>query len=135
MNRLDRVVPIRQALWIEDTDLAPNRDFRDGQAWSFSLKRAEGAGTGTIPATTLRSLLDRQGWNRVDLLKIDIEGGEAPLVRDPDTLAVIAERVTVLCMEVHPEAISREEVRQALTSLGMSVAPSGETLIAWHPPK
>ena len=45
----------------------------------------------------LNELLDRHGFNTVDLLKMDIEGSELALFEHPDWLP----RIGRICMEVH----------------------------------
>ena len=131
-NRLENVHPVQAALWTGDGFLAPDRTFRDGKAWSFAVKPPEAGEAAQIAAITLDTLLERHGWDRVDLLKIDIEGAEAHLVRHRATLESMTRRAAFVCMEVHGEVISYEEVRRAFDSFGMRCATSGETLIAWR---
>ena len=132
-NGLSEVRALRQALWTETTLLEPDWSFRGGQTWSFAVRPAAAAGEGAIPATTLAALLDAEGWDRVDLLKIDVEGAEAVLLRDPATLAVIRDRVDALCVEVHQERISRAEVERSLAGAGLRAVTARETLLAWRP--
>lgn len=131
INDLRSVVAIPKGLWTANVNLQPNRTFRDGEAWSFSLMAGAGSSSGNIPAVSLGALLDAHEWAHVDLLKIDIEGGEAPLLRDPETVRIIANRVSLLCMEVHPEVISIEEARRTLEAAGMTTFLGPETLVAW----
>lgn len=132
-NRLSNVTLVNEGLWTRDAVLAANRRFRDGEAWSFALAEATDPAEATLPVTSLSSLLARVGWREVDLLKIDIEGGEAALIRDPAFLQVLKERVRLVCMEVHEEVVGRAEVRRALASVGMRCLGGGETLVAWNP--
>lgn len=132
-NRLTDVTLVNEGLWTRDAVLSGNRRFRDGEAWSFALAEASDPAEATLPVTSLSSLLARVGWGEVDLLKIDIEGGEAALIRDPAFLQLLRERVRLVCMEVHEEAVSRAEVRRALASVGMRCVGGGETLFAWNP--
>lgn len=60
---------------------------------------AIGRGGITVEARTLETLLDELGWDRVDLLKIDIEGAELDVLRSP-ALA----RVRTIVGEIHDDA-------------------------------
>lgn len=130
LNNLADVTPVRNALWTHDASLSPDWSFRGGRSWSFAVK--EGGSGADIVGVRLDSILDDHGWPRADLLKIDIEGAEAHLIRHRETLATMAERATFVCIEVHGEMIGREEARAALASVGLRSATSGDTLFAWR---
>ena len=79
------------------------------QPWVSGL----GAGGITVEARTLESLLDELGWERVDLLKVDIEGAERDVLRSP-----ALDRVGMIVGEIHDD--------EALELLeGFEVAISG----------
>ncbi len=59
---------------------------------------------------TISDLLQKHGIASVDLLKMDIEGSEFALFRSPEWL----ERVSALCMEVHPDYGDPKEILAAL---------------------
>lgn len=131
-NALEHVVCLNAGIWTSDTHLAPDCSFRDRQSWSFALKEPSASDEGTIPVTSLDTLLSRAGWDRADLLKLDIEGGEARLMRDDAFLGAVQQRVGILCMEVHDERISLSDVQDALTAIGMTSLRSGGTLVGWR---
>jgi FkbM family methyltransferase len=58
----------------------------------------------TVPTLTLASLLARTGVDRVDLLKLDVEGAERLVLSDGAPL----ERVDALVGEVHPSLIGQD---------------------------
>lgn len=68
----------------------------------------------TVPAMSLRDLLDRTGTQRAELLKIDIEGSEPELLESDPPAIRRAERIVVEC---HGEE-SRRRCRAALTAAG-----------------
>lgn len=64
----------------------------------ISFGRAVDGNECEVPAVTIPSLLTQLGWDRVGLLKIDIEGYEGILLQhDADWLR----RVDALCIEIH----------------------------------
>jgi FkbM family methyltransferase len=48
-------------------------------ALEFSAIEPAGDSVGTIPSFGIEDLLDEVGWDTVDLVKLDIEGGEIPV--------------------------------------------------------
>ncbi len=97
------VIPLRAALWSEDTTLGlSNPDDRvDSYQYSPDASQEE------VDALALPSVLSRFGWSRIDVLKIDIEGAETAVFTDnPEWV----DRVGMYIIELHsPEA------RQAFT--------------------
>lgn len=68
---LDNVTPVNMALWNRDE---PVRFF---EAFAMSHgNRIGGEGGTTVQATTLDGFVERSGIERVDLIKLDIEGAE-----------------------------------------------------------
>lgn len=66
---------------------------------------------------TFPQLLERHGIERVDLLKIDIEGSEFSLFADPTWL----DRVGAVCMEIHQDHGDAADVLEALLRHGFEV--------------
>lgn len=87
-----------------------------GPQWERSIVRDQGK---EVPAITVCDALDMLGRGTVDLLKMDIEGGERLAFRNAgDWLP----RVRWMLLEVHGEHMSLESLRAAL-------APSGRNTI------
>lgn len=69
-----------------------------------------------IQEVSIESVLARFGLAEIDLLKLDIEGGEFELLRHPESLA----KVKRLVMEIHKGSTSAEMVSIKLRTLGFS---------------
>ena len=70
-----------------------------------------------VPVTTLPDLIRNLGWDRVDLLKVDIEGAEIPMLAEcPDELL---QRIAQMSVEFHDfNAVTpRSDVRKTLDRL------------------
>jgi hypothetical protein len=90
---------------------------------------------------SIADLLERHALARVDFMKIDIEGSEFDLFRDPTWL----ERVRALSMELHPQYGDARSIVQALVSRGFACvladanlavttdASHADFLYAWRP--
>jgi FkbM family methyltransferase len=80
---------------------------RAGETGNFGLGRAQNAAGGRtfeIPARTLDDVLDDDRVERVDLLKMDIEGGEASALAGLDR-RLTAGRVDRVLLEIHPHQL------------------------------
>jgi FkbM family methyltransferase len=101
--------------------LYPSRD-----SWESSLFPTQhGRHSITVPALTLRSLLDDVEVTRVGLLKIDIEGAEFDVLTSFDHWNY----VDAIVVEWHGDLIARsvEDVTEILRDFDLSVLPHGST--------
>jgi len=75
-----------------------------------------------VKAVRLDTLIRRFGLERVDLVKMDIEGAELPVLTDP---SLDLSRVENMVVEVHYRWGSREseEIMRALAAHGFKIAP------------
>lgn len=71
----------------------------------------EGSGDDVVQGISLNTLLGKLGWDRVDLMKMDIEGGEEAVV--PSATGVFV-RIRVLIIEIHNDRIDSAPVLAAL---------------------
>jgi FkbM family methyltransferase len=103
-ERYPKVVPLRAALWCDDTTLGlSNPDDRvDSYQYSPDAEQE------TVPALKMTSVLSRFDMPRADVLKIDIEGAEtAVFAKRPEWV----DRVGMFIIELHSA-----EARDAFTS-------------------
>jgi len=75
----------------------------------------------TVQTRTPRSILDEYGIQSVDVCKLDIEGGEYPLMCTGDT--VWLRSVAILIAEVHHEVIDGPAVISAMADAGLAHRP------------
>lgn len=94
------IIPIQAALW-NHTGSVMIHDPGEG-AWSFRAQaQADGDPVGageTIRAVTIESIMDEYGIDRINLLKMDIEGSEKEVLEHS---ASWIERVDTLVVELH----------------------------------
>lgn len=91
------ITPIEAALWNEDTfvEIANPLDNK----WSFRVQNSSRTSSSCVRAVTVASLMDKAGIDRVDILKLDIEGAEIELF-DAKCKEWI-DRVDVIVIELH----------------------------------
>lgn len=76
----NRVTLVNSGIWSSPLPLIIERGkFSDGREWSFQVRPAAIGEIADLTATTLDGLIERSGYEVVDILKIDIEGSEAEL--------------------------------------------------------
>jgi FkbM family methyltransferase len=127
INGCNDVVPLQMGVWHKKATLAAVTDFRDGESWSFSLK--PGDGTYVFPVDTPQAILHANGWNRTDVLKIDIEGSEFSLLRNVVSWGSVLDSVRIISLEVHEEVGSLFEISEILRQRGFLLEKHGELLI------
>lgn len=95
-----RCTVIQAAIWSHDGEIA----YGGTAAWALQVDAITDQAilsTRKAPALTVPTLLDRFGLDRVDFMKIDIEGAEAEIIQlGTQWLA----QVDILNLEVHPPA-------------------------------
>ncbi len=126
----DRVTLLRAAVWPASQHLALIRDRHAGAFDSVRVAAIDGAAPDdTVEALTIPDVMRRAGMSTVDLLKIDIEGAEGPLLRG-DTSFLDATRT--LMIELHDEEC-RDAFRSAIASRNFRITHRNNTTIADRP--
>jgi FkbM family methyltransferase len=119
------ITAVEGALWHGDAQLNvanPNQD-----KWSFRMSAGSPSGVaGSIRGRSIPSLLAHLRWQRIDLLKIDIEGAERELFRgSTDWLANVGALMIEIHEDIAPGAMAA--VHDALHACGFTFSQSGET--------
>lgn len=112
LNRLSRLKGLKAALsstdgWMEQVYA------EDQEHWGRKFMTKDGAGS--VEAFTVERIMQEQGLHEIDVMKIDIEGGEVSLFTDvgPSFLA----RTKLVVVEVH-EIAFREVLHGVLKNYG-----------------
>jgi hypothetical protein len=112
------VEPVAENVIMLRRQAARNRDLR----WRIEPVAVAGwAGPATL---TVGDLLDRAGWDRVDVVKMDIAGAEEGVLLDatPDWL----HRVGALALDIHAPYVGRAAIVTRLAEYGFrAAAPDG----------
>lgn len=107
--------------------LALSNSFRDGLEWSVQVK--ESTEVTTIQAVEITELINKYGYDIIDVLKLDIEGAEKGLFTDPEYAASFLKRVRIIAIELHPESIQPAEVLNILKNCSFNLSRFGELYI------
>jgi FkbM family methyltransferase len=114
---VDRIIPIHAAVTGSPKELVR---FSTG-ALAWGNKILDGAANSEyvdVPAITMEALIHTHGLGRIDLLKVDIEGGEEDLFKHPGFLA----KVGTIMIELHGD-YTLDIFRAAIAPLGFRADP------------
>jgi FkbM family methyltransferase len=125
-KRHPRIEPLRAALWARDTEIQIANPT--AATWSF---RTEERGDGiqeAIPAISLPTLMTRYKLERIDLLKMDIEGAEADVLASADEWI---DRVDTLVVELHDRHRPgcSAALERAIAGRGFTRQSTGENVV------
>lgn len=123
-NGLENVTPVHVAV----TDSCGRTSISDHEAASNILNSVLAGGPGhTVRSTTIDRLVDEHRLDRVDLLKMNIEGAEALAVRGMRTSSPLIRNAVISCHDFLADRTgddayrTREDVRRALERLGFDL--------------
>ncbi|MEZ5394652.1 MAG: FkbM family methyltransferase [Bryobacterales bacterium] len=107
----------RGAMWKTDDVIEIEPPELEG---SFGAVRCvDGGGGGeVVQGMTMKTILDRSGFERVDLVKVDVEGAEAGLF---DSGQDWLDRVDALAVEFHGSARQQSDFDRVVAECGFSV--------------
>jgi FkbM family methyltransferase len=113
LNGIKNVIALQKALWKNNEPLMLDASFRDGLEWSRSVIKADTnmqtSELHFVEAITLSEVCDLVN-DKIDLLKVDIEGAELHLFNDELFLSTLQEQVENLVIEIHDEYQIREKI-------------------------
>ena len=118
---------IKTAIWGKSTHLKITNP--ESEPWAFEVAECDQDDDGAFEALSISQIIEQQGWESIDILKLDIEGAEMNVFQDgyeewlPKVKLLIVElheRIRPGCTEVFERAISKYPFEKSI---------SGENLI------
>ncbi len=128
-NNLEGVSLLKMGIWHTRDSLSPMREFRDKKDWSFALAKSTSVKENDIPVDNPLNIANSLGWEKIDYLKIDIEGSEFSLLRNYKDWKAIFDTIKLISIEVHEEVGSTEEIIDVLKSNNFRVETFQELVI------
>lgn len=113
INKLNNVKLFQKGLWNKNTYLKADYSFRDKQAWSFRLEETSVEQEKLFEVVSVEHLLSSNNIEEIDLLKIDVEGGEKEIFNTNFDLSWL-NKVKVIAIEIHDEFDCREQIENKL---------------------
>ncbi|NRA10929.1 MAG: FkbM family methyltransferase [Crocinitomicaceae bacterium] len=128
INGYDDINVLKKGLWSTCTKLKGDDSFRDGLDWSFRLVPAKPDEDALFETTTVSDIIKDHAMERIDFLKIDIEGGEEDVFSEKADLSWL-DVVDLIAIEIHDEFDCRERIESVLRSNNFTITYSGELTI------
>ncbi len=97
IEHIKEISSIHAGIWSRDTKLSILND----KAWKYSIRVVEDDTNGSIQAFSIPTLMERFGWDFIDVLKLDVEGSEVEILAKNAHLW--KNKVGILILELHPE--------------------------------
>jgi len=94
-------VPVNAGLWPRAAQLVV--DNPEARSWAFRARERTDDGANSVPGLSVADVMQRFGATRVDLLKVDIEGGERE-VFGPEAEEWL-DRVNLIAIELHERIV------------------------------
>lgn len=118
---------ICSAVWSHPTGLRLSEEtFGDGKEWSRTVREVRSGETPDMTAVDIGSLLDKSYYERISILKVDIEGAESTVFSA--NFEHWLEKVDNLVIELHGMECE-DVVRKAIDGKGFSVSTCDELLV------
>jgi FkbM family methyltransferase len=117
------IFPCWGAVWSKPCVLSVHKDQLDRKEWSHYCKHVDGIG---IAGKSIQDHMKSLGWDRLDILKMDIEGGEYEIFKDPSWLDL----VDIVAMEIHHTLGNPHVIFDAFKKHKFDVSQAGEVTLA-----
>lgn len=112
LNDLDNTELLLSGLWSSDCWLQINRDAYEGKEWSYYVT-ASGKPT-NLKGISLSTLLNKTDFPFIDILKMDIEGGEKEIFSKEEITSSILQKTRFIAIEIHDQLADRQHILSIL---------------------
>ena len=130
-----RVIVVPKGVWDKEDFLTLRVDPKNSAADSFVIQREGAVDLERVPLTTIDKLVNDLKLERVDYIKLDIEGAEPRALRGAsESLAKFKPRISIAAYHApdHPKLIP-EIIRAARPDYKMQCGPCAETNYSVRP--
>jgi FkbM family methyltransferase len=115
---------IHGAIWPTDQYL---EIYDKGGEWAYQVQPSESVSE--LKGFTLLKLMQTAGFDRIDLLKLDVEGTEELLFKHSLFKETLKNHVGIIVMEIHDDYATRNFIYEELDKFGFEFFDSGELTI------
>jgi FkbM family methyltransferase len=127
-EKKDNVVLLNRGLMgKENISLKINTNFRDGKDWALTVTESnENSG---LCSVSIPQLIKEYSLEKIDILKIDIEGAERFLFLEENDLDYLKMTKTII-IEIHDEFDCRDVIYKTLKKYNFIIINAGESTLA-----
>lgn len=131
----DRVTLLNAGIWSHKTQLVVQEaPYRDGRAWTKQVRECKNGEKPEMAGIDIGSILCHSSYDRVSLLKMDIEGAEAIVFAGAHHNWL--SKIDAIVIELHDDSTfgaASEVFFSAIKGQGFQVSRSGELTICLRP--
>lgn len=131
LNGFDDVVLCQNAFWINNDELHIGVGVRGELAKELSFAIVDDSEV-AVKGLTFKDCLALLGAEKVDLLKMDIEGAEAAFINDRAGFDYMIAHTRLLAIELHEEAVDIFRFHELIDSMDLKHIQRGETTFCWR---
>lgn len=131
LNNDKHTTALQKAFWINNDVLNFGVGIRGNREKELSFGVIEEGGT-KVTGITFSDCMRTLSTDRIDLLKIDIEGAEKALIEDKEGFMHLLNHTQILAIELHHEVIHPLDFIDIIKSAGFSYMQYGEITICWR---
>ncbi len=128
-NSITNIHIYETGLWEKKTRLKLDTNFRDGREWSLRLIETNENDPDGFDCISIENIFDDEKIEIIDILKIDIEGGEKEVFKAFEKDNSILSKIKFIAIEIHDEIADREKINTQLLDAGFEIETVGETTI------
>lgn len=125
----DKIIPLHKAIWKNSGTVCIDTNFRDKLQWSYSVTDTNNDESEQVSSITINELMQENDMTSIDLLKVDIEGGEKEIFTNIESCKFL-EVTKIIAIEIHDEFDIRSKIEKVLLHYGFFSVISGETNLA-----
>ncbi len=128
-NSITNIHIYETGLWEKKTRLKLDTNFRDGREWSLRLVETNENDPDGFDCISIENIFNDENIEIIDILKIDIEGGEKEVFKAFEKDNSILSKIKFIAIEIHDEVADRVKINTQLLNAGFEIETVGETTI------
>ncbi len=132
-----RVDLLQMAVWSHPAHLVfSETKYRDGEAWTAHVREPKSGEAPSITAIDIFKVLEQSGYQRISVLKVDIEGAEGVVFQRGGGVEKWIDRVDVIAIELHDDSEfgpCSDIFLSSISEQGFQISRSGELTICRRP--
>ena len=117
-------------IWTHRCHLEVNRDQFDRKEWSYGVIEVDYPTN--LEGRPISELLEEQGWDRAEILKMDIEGGEGTLFHTQESTIEILQYFDIIAIEIHHGIVDTKRIIDNIVSCDYIVESNNNDLVAYR---
>ena len=115
-------------IWYSDCWLQINRDADEGKEWSYYVTASDKPSG--LKGMSLSAILNKSDFPLIDILKLDIEGGEKELFTKEESISPVLQKTRFIALEIHDHLADRKHILSILEKNKFIWFNQGELTIA-----